>query len=270
MLIEHDYPGFYVLIEGSDGSGKSVLSRALVNALAIANLSSLQTAEPMYSMYGELIRERFKSAKEADAFELGFAFAADRQYHQNHVVVPALKVGTTVVQDRGAISTLVYQGPVFGDDVHILNKNVIKPDLIVLLACDEEAFRQRRGNGSNLYERMGFEGVKVEYYKHANNLFGLDDLNFYYTGTGNGSMAPDEIAWDLVTCIQEMKGAKMAVLNDDKAEKVVKVVMNNDAPVLITDEFDLFWRRTLVKKRLMDEGMGTDDAEAECLKQVPT
>lgn len=48
-----------------------------------------------------------------------------------------------------------------------------------------------------------------------------------------------------------------------------KIIKSDSGPVAISSDFDLFWRRTLVKKKLMDEGWSTDEAEAECLKRVP-
>lgn len=49
-----------------------------------------------------------------------------------------------------------------------------------------------------------------------------------------------------------------------------RIIESDNGPVAISSDFDLFWRRTLVKKKLMDEGWSTAKAEAECLKQVPS
>lgn len=46
------------------------------------------------------------------------------------------------------------------------------------------------------------------------------------------------------------------------------IVVGNDL-VVVEPDFDLFWRRTLVKKRLMDEEVSTDEAERRCLEEVP-
>lgn len=214
-LLKHEYPGFYVLIEGTDGSGKSELARELTSQLDIAGMKVTSTAEPMNIMYGRMIRNRFASAGDDDRYEMGFAFAADRQYHQNHVVIPALKEGRVVVQDRGAISTLVYQGPTFGSDVHVLNTNVLAPNLVVLLEADEESFRERRKGGSDMYERMPYLSVQQQYYLHVVSLEVVDAVRIFYTGKGRAqnafrlpSMTSKEIAYNLVELITHMQNLR--------------------------------------------------------------
>ena len=214
-LIKHEYEGFYVLIEGTDGSGKSELARELTSQLDMAGMKVTSTAEPMNTMYGKLVRSRFADAGDDDRYEMGFAFAADRQYHQNHVVIPALKEGRVVVQDRGAISTLVYQGPTFINNVHVLNTNVLAPNLVVLLEADEASFRERRKNGSDMYERMPYLEVQQQFYMHTMSLEEPDAVRIFYTGRDADRrafslppMTSKEIAYTLVDLIANMKNLR--------------------------------------------------------------
>lgn len=57
--------------------------------------------------------------------------------------------------------------------------------------------------------------------------------------------------------------------NEDQA--VVNVVYNDKtgAVVPITSEFDLFWRRTLLKKKKMDAGISSDEAEKQVIVEIP-
>lgn len=175
-LLRHNLPGFYVYIDGPDGTGKSSLVKNLDKLLTNSGLTVAATAEPMNMMYGSLIRNRFNATEDSLGYryELAYAFCADRQYHQSTVILPALIDGEVVIQDRGSISTLVYQIDLFDGHPEVLFQNVVRPDLAILLVCNEDDFRKRRDGGKNIYERMSFPDVSARFHQEFVDNFGED------------------------------------------------------------------------------------------------
>lgn len=120
------------MIDGIAGSGKSTVLRA-IDAWAqscehrVFRLSDWQdltppkfddipdydvyfTYEPTRTWIGRAIRyELSREDKPYGGEELAHAFALDRQIMYRQLVIPALRAGKTVIQDRGVSTSLVYQ-----------------------------------------------------------------------------------------------------------------------------------------------------------------
>ena len=187
-LVRHKYPGYYVLIEGADGTGKSELAKRLEvllgNYYSPLDRTVLRTAEPMQVRYGNVIRERFNEIEQetsANRYELAYAFGADRQYHQEVHIRPWLEAGMVIIQDRGSISTMVYQDDLFGGHPEILCYEIIKPDLLILLECSETDFMKRRDGGKNLYERMPYATIKNKFVARTFETFDPGEVLVYNT-----------------------------------------------------------------------------------------
>ncbi len=107
--------GFLITIEGIDGSGKSVFSKALHTALKDVGYHTLLTREPGGTPLGDRIREILFDTKTPPTTKAEFLlFAASRAEHVETFIAPALKQGALVISDRMADSSLVYQGYVRG------------------------------------------------------------------------------------------------------------------------------------------------------------
>jgi len=105
-------PGFFITLEGPDGSGKSTQTNLLGSALEAAGFACTVTREPGGTRLGEAVREILLHSADlafgpvADAL----LFSAARAQHVTDVIGPALARGDVVVCDRFLDSTLVYQG----------------------------------------------------------------------------------------------------------------------------------------------------------------
>lgn len=153
----------FITFEGIDGSGKSTQARRLADALPNAIL----TREPGGSTGAEEIR-RLLVEGEPDRWSAEtelLLFTAARRDHLEKTIRPALERGTTVISDRFADSTRVYQGATRGDlrsKVDALHSLMIErePDLTILIDMDPKTALHRglsRSSGEDRFEDMGLE-----------------------------------------------------------------------------------------------------------------
>lgn len=155
----------FLSFEGIDGSGKSTQARLLAEALHSQGRDVVLTREPGGSAGAEEIRrllvegagERWSAETEC------LLFTAARRDHMERTIRPALEAGRTVVTDRFADSTRVYQGATRGDlrgmvdDLHRLSIG-IEPDRTFVIDIDPAvglARGQARGGKEDRFESLG-------------------------------------------------------------------------------------------------------------------
>jgi dTMP kinase len=157
--------GRFITFEGIDGSGKSTQSRTLKASLEAEGRNVILTREPGGSPGAEEIRhlvltgdpDRWSAETEI------LLFTASRRDHLEKTIEPALKAGTTVISDRFADSTRVYQGATRGDlrsKVDQLHALMIgrEPDLTFIIDMDPEVALKRglaRNSGEDRFEDFG-------------------------------------------------------------------------------------------------------------------
>lgn len=173
------HKGYFIVIEGIDGSGKSTLARHLAQQLEQNNQAALLTKEPGGSPLGKSLRTILQTQEEPLCPAAEFLlFAADRAQHFEHIIIPALQQGITVISDRGADSSLAYQGYGYNlDRTMIANVNRwvmqgIEPDLVFFVKLDvaiAQARLAKRNLGLTSFEKrdklfwqqtaQGFENI---------------------------------------------------------------------------------------------------------------
>lgn len=139
--------GFFVVIDGIDGSGTTTQARLLAQALDDPSSSVLLTAEPSQGKGGKLIRELLALGKTLGGATMALLFAADRTDHVEREILPALKEGRTVVCCRYLLSSLAYHGQATGlvaNWVAEINRWAIEPDLTVVLDVPLTVAAKRR------------------------------------------------------------------------------------------------------------------------------
>ena len=155
----------FISFEGIDGCGKSTQARMLAEALRAEGREVVLTREPGGSPGAEEIRrllvegagERWSAETEC------LLFTAARRDHLERVIRPALSAGKTVVTDRFADSTRVYQGAARGDlrqMVDRLHDLMIgtEPDRTFVIDIDPATGLARgtaRGGGEDRFESLG-------------------------------------------------------------------------------------------------------------------
>ena len=155
----------FISFEGIDGSGKSTQARALAAHLRRVGRDVILTREPGGSPGAEDIRalvltgdpDRWSAETEI------LLFTASRRDHLEKTIRPALAKGQTVISDRFADSTRVYQGATRGDlrgmvdQLHSLMIGV-EPDLTFIIDMDPATALSRglaRQSGEDRFEDMG-------------------------------------------------------------------------------------------------------------------
>jgi dTMP kinase len=133
--------GFFIVFEGSDGSGKSTQAKRLHRRLLEEGVDCLLTEEPGGTAEGRHIRELVldPECRVSPKTEL-FLFLADRAGHVDKVIRPALESGKTVICSRYFYSTLVYQGIArrlaeieFLEELNLFSVSNILPDIVFLI-----------------------------------------------------------------------------------------------------------------------------------------
>lgn len=165
-MMEHARSGKLIVLEGPDGSGTTTQVRFLVDALS-RDREVLQTAEPSDGPMHDIIRSAHR-AGDLPAATIQLLFVADRAWHVDRVITPALERGAIVVSDRYALSTLAY-GMAFGLDrawLEDCNRMFPRPDVTILAlpsldVCMERV--HRRGEDDAFERRELQERVHAAY-----------------------------------------------------------------------------------------------------------
>ncbi|MBP9866049.1 MAG: dTMP kinase [Candidatus Omnitrophica bacterium] len=153
--------GFFITLEGPEGSGKSTQIKNITELLKGMGQEPVVLREPGATEIGEAIRAillHLKVKEMAPQTELLLYLAARAQIvHEK--ILPALKRGRVVICDRFEDSTLAYQG--FGRGIPVekileasaLARGELKPDLTFLLDLDPTLGFKRIKRGKDRMEK---------------------------------------------------------------------------------------------------------------------
>lgn len=119
------FKGYFITIEGGEGSGKSTSLTRLADLLVSRGYSVVKTREPGGTPLGEKIRNLLlnqdDTAQICSQAEL-LLFLAARAQHIEELIKPALIAGKIVLCDRFNDSTIAYQGAARGLDAKYVKK----------------------------------------------------------------------------------------------------------------------------------------------------
>ena len=153
--------GFFIILEGPDGAGTTTHSRLLAERLEAEGRKVLLTAEPTDGPVGTWVRAELKKGTKLPPASLQLLFTADRAWHMENVIEPALARGETVICDRYFHSTIVY-GSVQGlpsDWLKEMNTKFIQPDQVIFLLPPFDVCRERVGRreSTDEFEEESFQ-----------------------------------------------------------------------------------------------------------------
>lgn len=157
--------GYFITLEGGEGTGKSTLLKGLQTALERRGVPVVTTREPGGTPLAELARNLVlhpNEGQEWSALAQALLMNAARDDHLCKSIRPALEQGQWVLCDRFSDSTRVYQNlegtdPAFLRQLEIAVVADTGPDLTLILDGDPGKFSQRRsGRGAeDVFERKG-------------------------------------------------------------------------------------------------------------------
>lgn len=178
------------MVDGLDGSGKGVVVDALRDFALQKRLRTLDlreywknhkgypsitsydviiSAEPTYTGWGKRIREKLIS-KDSPAYpqKIAEAFSKDREVLYRKLILPALRAGKHVFQERGVVTSLVYQPLQEGNSLESVsslagNRFCLEypPNLLILTVVRPEVVIERLGErvkkDNSIFETLEFQ-----------------------------------------------------------------------------------------------------------------
>jgi dTMP kinase len=171
--------GFFLVVEGTEGAGKSTLVKGLAARLLEAGIEPVLVREPGGTPAAERIRAvLLDPAQPIAAVSELFLFLAARADLVSRVIAPALQAGRTVLADRFQLSTEAYQCGGRGLSTSLFQEanraatGGLQPDLTLVLDLPPELGLRRisaKGQGLDRIERAGpeFHGRVAEVFRRA-------------------------------------------------------------------------------------------------------
>ena len=202
--------GKYIVIEGSDGTGKSTQVQLLREKLKTKGIDSIEFHEPEGAPIADEIRTIIKNGQlPRDGQTNLLLFTAARHEIWKHAE-QKLKEGIWVVAARNYFSTLAYQGYGEGLSLELIrettrtftSKTYMTPDLAVILSLDDENERERRIKSRGELEKPDtFESKSAGFQAAVKNAY-LTIAKEHNLQIISANQTPDEITqqiWSLLS-----------------------------------------------------------------------
>ncbi|MCX8158353.1 MAG: dTMP kinase [Candidatus Diapherotrites archaeon] len=168
--------GFFVVVDGIDGCGKSTVIKGIKDfliSLGINRNKIFITKEPSNSIFGHKIKEILRKQKnEYQNKELiTELYLKDRKEHVKKEILPALKDSKIVLCDRYIYSTIAYQSAqgMSMEELIKQNEEFTKPNVVIILDIDPKDAIKRINLDKNRDKKELFE--KEEFLKKVRENF---------------------------------------------------------------------------------------------------
>lgn len=167
--VKHSYPGQLIVIEGTDGVGRSTQTELLKNWLAIEGYGVVVTEWKSSQLISRVI-DKAKSKNALNTITFSLLYATDLADRLNNVILPALRAGLIVIADR-YYYTAFARDVVRGADpawVRKLYGFSLEPDLVFYLKMPLDTLLRRiiteRGS-LDFYESGRDIGMSTDLYQ---------------------------------------------------------------------------------------------------------
>lgn len=167
----------FITLEGIEGSGKTTQICRIAAFLESSGHETVVTREPGATDIGKRIRAILLDPASQGMSSLSelLLYGADRAQHIHEIISPALDAGKTVLCDRFADATRVYQGVARGidrqviDAVHRIVVKDLRPDLTIVFDLSPEIGLERTfralENGDRNADETRFEKEKLHFHE---------------------------------------------------------------------------------------------------------
>ncbi|HEY9869534.1 MAG TPA: dTMP kinase, partial [Candidatus Obscuribacterales bacterium] len=165
----HAYPGKLIVIEGTDGVGRSTQAELLQNWLAVEGYGAVMT-EWKSSLLISAAIDKAKSKNALNTITFSLLYATDLADRLHNIILPALRAGLIVIADRYYFTAFA-RDVVRGADptwVRKLYGFAVQPDVVFYLKMPVEPLLRRiittRG-GLDFYESGRDIGMSTDLYQ---------------------------------------------------------------------------------------------------------
>ena len=191
----HPHPGFFLVLDGPDGGGKTTQAARLADWLRERGFDVVACRDPGGTELGNRLRSILldRHAVPISIRAEMLLYMASRAQMVEEVIRPALEAGQVVVCDRFLLATIVYQGHAGGLDpseIAAVGKAAtggLFPDLTMVLDVDPASARGRVGPA-----RDRIEDRPSEYHERVREGY-LEAASSGWGGTGLSSSYPAPI-----------------------------------------------------------------------------
>lgn len=169
--------GLFVAVDGPNGVGKSTLIYKLALKLK-ESFVVYTTKEPSDSELGKRVR---KNEENIRGLEYAKLITEDRIWHLANEIMPQKDNCDIVVSDRYIASSLALQAfdGLSLDEIWDLNKELVLPDLNIILLADEDVIEKRLNEREHLtfFEKEMSRHQELVYYQNAYKFLELKGVN---------------------------------------------------------------------------------------------
>jgi dTMP kinase len=151
--------GFFISLDGLDGTGKSTQCRLLEDWLRQRGCTVTLCSDPGGTAVGDVLRDVLLGQRHEISLPCeALLFMASRAQLVAEVIRPALEAGHAVITDRFTLANVVYQGHAGGLDpqtlweVGRLATGGLEPDLTIVLDLPVEQALARRNRPADRFE----------------------------------------------------------------------------------------------------------------------
>jgi len=211
----HMLPGKLIVIEGTDGVGRSTQAELLQNWLAVEGYGVVVTEWKSSGLIATVI-DKAKSKNALNTITFSLLYATDLADRLHNIILPALRAGLVVIADRYCYTAFA-RDVVRGADpswVRKLYGFAVEPDLVFYLKMPLEQLLRRiittRG-GLDFYESGRDIGMSTDLYQ---------SFKLYQS----------QIVFEYERMVEEYNF--QAVSADDPVDQVQKVLRNAIKPLL--------------------------------------
>ncbi len=199
--------GYFITLEGIDGSGKTTQAILLEKKLATFGKKVLLTREPGGVKGAEEIRNLLVQGKRDrwSPITETLLFFASRKHHLEKCILPALSSNRIVICDRFSDSTMVYQGRTNLELINLiknLNELVVglEPDLTLLIDVDPQKSLSRGLKRSTKEDRFEMFGLEFQEKARLRYQSLAKEIDRFQMIDGNGGIeATHELVWKEVS-----------------------------------------------------------------------
>ena len=201
--------GCFIVLEGGDGAGKSLVARHLKERMEV-----VWTREPGGTPVAEKIREILLDPQidSMDSCCEALLYAASRAEHVARVIRPALEEGKMVLCERFVLSSLAYQGVGRGleiDPVYTVNQwatRSLRPDLTLFFeATPQQVLDRKKKEG--MLDRLEKEGLSFHdsvYQGYQRALAWMEADGRENVHRIDATQSPEEVIEEAWQCINKL------------------------------------------------------------------